>query len=137
MHRSTPLRNGDFRLTTTLPSDRFGQNEQLAGPPAPNLDFRYVLQVSSIHPNHSNQKLQSFGQHWRPRTCRSTPLRHGDFRPKRTHPTTVLDPSRTWHAPYHQTLDVQHVPWVSWIHMNHTNLIFQPLPLNPLRNEDF
>ena len=44
-------------------------------------------------------------------------------------PATVLDPLRTWHAPYpyHKKLDVEHIPWVAWIHMNHSNQKFKPL----------
>ena len=37
-----PLRNGDFRLKTTLSSDHFGPIEHLAGPPSPNVDVPHV-----------------------------------------------------------------------------------------------
>ena len=54
-----PLRrNEDFRLKTTLSSDRFGPNEHLERSSSPNLNFGYVPQVPGIYMNHSNQKAQ-------------------------------------------------------------------------------
>ena len=65
-------------------SDYFGPNEHLPWPPSPNLDIKHVPWVPRIHMNHSNQKLQPLGRHWRPRTC-----------PKRTCRPTP-HPSQTW-----------------------------------------
>ena len=85
MYCSTPLRNGDFRLKTTLSSDRFGPIEHLAGYPSPNLDFGHVPQVPLIHPNHPNQKVTvTLGALEARNVPLKPPLRHGDFRLKTT-----------------------------------------------------
>ena len=80
---------GFFRLKKTLSSDRFGLIEHLAWLSSPKLDFGYAPHVPMIHSNYVKQKSKSLWWHWRPRTGRLTPLRHGDFRP-RNHFTFTL-----------------------------------------------
>ena len=91
------------------------------------LDVSHVPWISWVHMNHTNQKLQPLGWHWRTRTCRGTPLRHGDFRPKRTAPSHCLGPIEDLTWPPSPNLDVQHVPKVPLIHTNHSKLKLQPL----------
>ena len=114
MYRSTPLRHGDFRLKTMLSSYYFGSNEHLVGP-LTNLDVCHVPRVPLIHTNHSNQKLQPLWWHWRPWTCRWTPLRHGDFRLKKNLSSDGFGPIEHLSGPPFTYLDFGPGIWTCFV----------------------
>ena len=119
--------------TGTTSSHHLGPIEHFSWPPSLKLDVWHVPPVPLVLTDQPNLVSLHMGDivvvgHER---AAEPPSASGDSDmevsgQKGPHPATVLDPLCTWCAIYHQLQMSNKVPWVSWIHMNHSNLELQP-----------
>ena len=126
-YHSTPLRNGDFRLKTTLSSNHFGPNEHLSGPHLPNARC-LTCPPGLIDPYEAfESEIKVTLVIFEATNVLRTPLRNGDFRLKKT--LSSYHFGHIEHLAWFSSpnLDVGYAPQVPLILMNHSNQKLQSL----------